>query len=96
MNLDQLKSKLIERKPKLEKKLNSKEYNNGRIVFKRRMELGLTQQELAILAGVTQKTVSRIEGADSGIRPSTLKKVFKALDDEEFKIQEEEPEALYV
>lgn len=72
--------------------LNSKEYYNGRVVFQRRMELGLTQQELSFRAGVTQKTISRI---DSGIRPSTLRKVFKALDDVESKAQEE-PEALYV
>lgn len=39
-----------------------------------------------------KKTISRI---DSGIRPSTLRKVFKALDDVESKAQEE-PEALYV
>lgn len=55
MNLEQLKSELIERNPELEKMLNSKEYYNGRVVFQRRMELGLTQQELSFRAGVTQK-----------------------------------------
>jgi len=43
------------------------------------MELGLTQVELAEKAGVTQKTVSRVEGADKGVRESTLLKVFHAL-----------------
>ncbi|AQQ55597.1 helix-turn-helix domain-containing protein [Planococcus lenghuensis] len=57
----------------------SPEYARSRVVFKKRMELGLSQMELAEKAQVTQKTISRIEGADEGIRESTIRKVHLAL-----------------
>ncbi|SDN64283.1 helix-turn-helix domain-containing protein [Alkalicoccus daliensis] len=60
--------------------LDSAEYRRSRIVFRRRMELGLSQTALAEKAGVTQKTISRVEGGDPGIRTSTIEKVYAALE----------------
>lgn len=52
---------------------------------KRRMELGLTQKELAKLAGVSQPLIARIESGDIDPRLSTLKKIFEALESVEVK-----------
>lgn len=59
--------------------LESDEYSQSRIIFKRRMELGFSQMDLAKKAGLTQKTISRLEGGDPGIRKSTVEKVYTAL-----------------
>ena len=68
--------------------LDNQEYKRSRLVFKHRMKLGLSQVELAERANFTQKTISRIEGADEGIRETTMKKVYEALE-----ISEEETSA---
>lgn len=60
--------------------LETPEYVRSRVVFNRRMELGLSQVELAEKANLTQKTISRIEGGDQGIRESTIEKVYTALE----------------
>ncbi|MEM2925532.1 MAG: CBS domain-containing protein [Methanocellales archaeon] len=52
---------------------------------RRRMELGLTQKELAKLAGVSQPLIARIESGDIDPRLSTIKKIFDALESVEFK-----------
>lgn len=65
--------------PAMKTLLESQEHKRSRLVFKHRMNLGLSQTELAKRANVTQKTISRIEGADTGIRESTLEKVFEVL-----------------
>lgn len=78
-NLEDFRKRLVSKNEFAKEVLNSKEYEISRIIFKRRMELGFTQQELARKANVTQKTISRIEGADKGVRESTLSKIFDAL-----------------
>lgn len=78
-NLEDFRKRLISKNEFAKEVLNSEEYNVSRIVFGKRMELGFTQQELATKANVTQKTISRIEGADKGVRESALSKVFDAL-----------------
>ncbi len=47
---------------------------------KLRLELRLTQQELAIRAGVSQPLIARIESGDVDPRLSTLRKIFNAFD----------------
>lgn len=51
----------------------------GNLVFSRRLQMGLSQQELADRTdGVTQATISRIE-AGGDVKTKTLDKVFKVL-----------------
>ncbi len=47
---------------------------------KTRLELGLTQHELASRAGVSQPLIARIESDDVDPRLSTLRKIFDAFD----------------
>lgn len=47
---------------------------------KMRLELGLTQHELASRAGVSQPLIARIESGDVDPRLSTLSKIFNAFD----------------
>lgn len=58
----------------------SKEYAQGGKVFNQRMKIGFTQRELADKAGVTQKTISRIERGVPGIRKKTMEKVCEAME----------------
>lgn len=51
----------------------------GNMVFARRMQLNLTQQQLADLAGTTQKRISLIESASGNVEQKTLDNVFRAL-----------------
>lgn len=46
----------------------------------RRIELGLTQNELAMRAGVSQPLIARIESGDVDPRLSTLRKIFDAFE----------------
>lgn len=52
-------------------------------IKKRRSELGLTQSELAVRAGVSQPLIARIEVGDVDPRLSTLVRIFKAFDEAE-------------
>tara|TARA_A100001037_G_C15153091_1_gene641006 strand:+ start:4276 stop:4839 length:564 start_codon:yes stop_codon:yes gene_type:complete len=47
----------------------------------RRVELGLTQSELGIRAGVSQPLIARIEGGEVDPRLSTLRKIVIAMDE---------------
>ncbi|NJD78686.1 MAG: CBS domain-containing protein [Candidatus Methanoperedens sp.] len=49
-------------------------------IKKTRLELGLTQHEVAIRAGVSQPLIARIESDDVDPRLSTLRKIFDAFD----------------
>ncbi|AUD12463.1 MULTISPECIES: helix-turn-helix domain-containing protein [unclassified Planococcus (in: firmicutes)] len=77
--LNDLRNRLMQNE-EIKEAFESVEYNRSRNIFKRRMELGLSQRDLADKASVTQKTISRIEGGDPGIRQTTLIKVYTALD----------------
>lgn len=76
--LNDLRNRLMQNE-EIKEALESVEYSRSRTIFRRRMELGLSQRELADKADVTQKTISRIEGGDPGIRQTTLVKVYTAL-----------------
>lgn len=52
----------------------------ARAVYDRRTELGLTQNELAERAGLTQAKISRIEGSDTVPTLPLLAKLAQALD----------------
>lgn len=45
----------------------------------RRLELALTQQQLAVLAGMSKQALGKLERGQSGVRPSTLAKLSEAL-----------------
>ncbi len=44
-----------------------------------REHLGMTQQELAVKAGVTQPAIAKLERAGASPREATLKKLAKAM-----------------
>ncbi len=44
-----------------------------------RVELGLTRVELARLAGLSDKTLDRVERGASSLRETTYRKIFNAL-----------------
>ncbi|GAB2813783.1 hypothetical protein GCM10027073_52590 [Streptomyces chlorus] len=52
----------------------------GQAVYDRRIELGLSQAELAERAGMTQSQVSRMEGGDTVPAFPLLRRLAKALD----------------
>jgi DNA-binding XRE family transcriptional regulator len=51
----------------------------GNIVLARRMKLGLTQQQLAKLAGTKQGSISEIESGEGNVTMNVMNRVFKAL-----------------
>ncbi len=61
--------------------MNMKEYLSdvGLLVYKIRIEKGITQQELAELADVSDKTICNIENGKKDIVLSTIVKVLVAL-----------------
>ncbi|WP_145200264.1 helix-turn-helix domain-containing protein [Sphingobium sp. B2] len=52
----------------------------GAIIQSERLRLGLTQSELASLAGTQQKTISAIENGSEGTKLDTLLSVIANLD----------------
>ncbi|MEZ0094386.1 helix-turn-helix domain-containing protein [Streptacidiphilus sp. EB129] len=52
----------------------------AKVVYDRRVELGLSQSELAMRAGLTQGKISRIEGSDAVPTLPLLAKLAKGLD----------------
>ncbi|OEV05243.1 helix-turn-helix domain-containing protein [Streptomyces oceani] len=52
----------------------------GQAVYDRRTELGLSQVELAVRAGMTQPQISRMEGGDTVPTLPILHRLAKALD----------------
>ena len=48
-------------------------------VFRKRVEAGLQQNELARMAGITSATMSRIETGFSSAKPAVLVRIAKAL-----------------
>lgn len=51
----------------------------GQAIYDRRIELGLSQNELAERAGMTQPQISRIEGGDTVPTLPLLRRLAKAL-----------------
>lgn len=52
----------------------------GRVVAAGRMLAGLDQEQLAVEAGLSPSTVSKIELGKRNVRPGTLRAVVQALD----------------
>ncbi|TVX85536.1 helix-turn-helix domain-containing protein [Paenibacillus agilis] len=57
----------------------------GNIVFARRMQLKLSQQQLAALAQTTQGRISQLESATGNIRQDVMDRVFKVLELQDLK-----------
>lgn len=70
---------LVRQNPEIKKYLDSYTVILGRALFQERTKQGITQTHLAELAGVTQATISRIEGGDASIQGATYNKVIQAL-----------------
>ena len=70
--------------PKVNEHLNSTAVIMGKQILKRRLELGLTQQQVIALIEqqgktMTQARLSKIETGDSNITTDSYDKVFEAL-----------------
>jgi transcriptional regulator with XRE-family HTH domain len=51
----------------------------GDLISANRMSKGLSQDELASIAGMSQKTISRVEGGSSNVTMDTYQKLFRTL-----------------
>lgn len=60
--------------------MNTKMSEFGCMVRRRRMELDLTQKELAERSGITQAHISRLENGEYNTSSVTICKLAKALD----------------
>lgn len=49
------------------------------ILESRREQMGLTQQELAVLAGISQAGYGKIANGENGVRDPTLRSILKVL-----------------
>jgi DNA-binding Xre family transcriptional regulator len=65
--------------PEVKEQLNSFSMAIANLVLARRLQLKLTQKELANSANSTQATISRIESGDAGVKLDTLNSIFKTL-----------------
>ena len=86
-NYDEHREELF-RNPEFRRKYEALEpkYNLIRALIRRRNELRLSQVQLAIIAGMQQPTISRLENGGSDATIGTLLKVADALNlDMEFK-----------
>jgi DNA-binding XRE family transcriptional regulator len=65
--------------PEVREYLESFSVAVGNLVHARRIQMGLTQMELAKLAGTKQATISKIEAAKENVTMETLNGIFAAL-----------------
>lgn len=65
--------------PEVREYLDSFSVIIGNIVYARRMQMNLSQQELARQANTTQKRISLIESATGNVGQDVLDRVFKVL-----------------
>ncbi|WP_103110927.1 helix-turn-helix domain-containing protein [Brevibacillus reuszeri] len=65
--------------PEVREYLDSFSVAVGNLIFARRRKLGISQAELARLAGTTQAKISNIEAAKQNVTIDTLNAVFSAL-----------------
>ncbi|SDN64523.1 Pou domain-N-terminal to homeobox domain-containing protein [Alkalicoccus daliensis] len=75
---------MLKQVPGTEKHLNSFSVLMGKKILKRRIELGLTQQELIVEirkngSNITQSTLSKVESGDANATSDTYNKIFYAL-----------------
>lgn len=74
-----LKKDLLAKHPDLYETFYSTAALYGKIIFARRMELGLTQMEVAKDASFSVKTFSRAEAGSGNIGTETYDSIFKKL-----------------
>ena len=81
MSLQSIKDKILEN-PKVKKEYEKSKLTHeiARLVMKARIEKGITQTELADLAGTKQPAIARIESGYCNIRIRTLNKIAEALE----------------
>lgn len=72
-------SMLKEGHPDLKETLDGLSPVYAKIIFSRRIALGYSQRELADIANVGQKTISRAEGGFDNLSIETYNKIFHAL-----------------
>ncbi|QYR21012.1 helix-turn-helix transcriptional regulator [Paenibacillus sp. sptzw28] len=65
--------------PGMAAEINSFTIMIGSMVFARRVELRLTQQQLAEMAGTNQAHISKIEAGDDSVTGKVLNKVMRVL-----------------
>jgi transcriptional regulator with XRE-family HTH domain len=75
---EELRKKALN-KPEIHEYVNSLQVIMGDLVLAKRLHSGWTQAQLATRAGVQQKTISRIEAGDPGVKIGTLDKVMQSL-----------------
>jgi len=66
------------KKPKFKKSLTICNYSSR--ILHLRLQKNLSQDALAEKAGISRKTLSRLENGDDGIKCRTLYAIFKALE----------------
>lgn len=71
--------KEVRKIPEMADYLDSYSVAIGNLVFARRMQLGLSQSELAKLSNTSQAQISKIEAGDDSITAKVLNRVFRAL-----------------
>lgn len=76
--------KMLKQVPGTEEHLNSFSVLMGKKILKRRIELGLTQQDVIKEINnngekITQSTLSKVESGDVNTTSATYDKIFKAL-----------------
>lgn len=88
MNKFEMLKKRARQNPIGAKYLDSLSSGFGKEIFQMRMRNRLTQSELAKISSTTQKTISRIEAGDPGVKIGTYEKVLNALKEYSFRQQE--------
>lgn len=78
-NLVKLGTELVKKSPQVEFNIFGYSALLGKIVFAHRIRAGLTQVQLAQLAGVGDKTIHRIEGGSSNVTNKSYESVFAVL-----------------
>ena len=78
-DLVKFSAELVSKSPQLDFDTFGFSATLGKIVFAYRIREGLTQAQLADLAGLGPKTIHRIEGGSNNITSKTYGKVFNVL-----------------
>ena len=78
--VQRLKNDVYQDHPQTKGYFESVSFQYAKIIFARRMSLNYTQKELADLAGVSLKTITRVEAGSNNITIVSYEKIFIVLD----------------